>query len=164
MLSYQLEFSVKKAASKSIHRDFYADGHQLALSARANIRWVDLLKWLHFFRFLDQNALCTNISRQVDWCPQSQNKQLRGMLREKSTWFVYWLKNKIKNSKPISAAFAIFAKRPSNQVTPIKNSSSPTQKPINSNAEQRSCNKRCNSKWALVSINFKCVSLDLHAR
>jgi hypothetical protein len=44
-----------------------------------------------------QYPVCTNISRPVDWCPQTQNKQMRTMLRDKTTWFVYlgsifWIK------------------------------------------------------------------------
>lgn len=35
------------------------------------------------------HSTCTNISRPVDWCPQTQNKQMRQMLRDKNTWFVY---------------------------------------------------------------------------
>lgn len=33
------------------------------------------------------HSLCTNMSHPVDWCPRSKNKQLRGALRDKTTWY-----------------------------------------------------------------------------
>lgn len=34
------------------------------------------------------HATCTNITKPVDWCPQSKNKQMREMLRDKTAWLV----------------------------------------------------------------------------
>ncbi|KAI6171006.1 hypothetical protein M3Y97_01095100 [Aphelenchoides bicaudatus] len=56
---------------------------------------------------IEQNShsLCTNISRPADWCPESRNKQLRTMLRDKSTCRFCNLCEKAKQSSQTEQHF-----------------------------------------------------------